>query len=130
MFCYHRPMSAENLGRFELIVAWQRRCQQLRQEGECARHIEAFLARLESLSGETVAEIGHCWSQRHAEQRPLLTLLLLCGATLLLALSFHWLFLIAYVVVAITLVQNSWQSERRFAHELFARADYVFYSPA
>lgn len=129
-------MNAERVGRFELIYVWQKKIQELQSQGECTRHLEAFLEQVQQLPGDTVSDMAYFWCRNQANRRPIASLLLI----LMVGLSALVAFASLHAVTALMLVgvvsglavhhlQILWQSEQSFQSELHMRAAYALNNP-
>lgn len=127
-------MTADRLGRFELITTWSAKLQELNSQGECTRHLEKFLTMINGLPGDEVGEIGNHWRRRQKSQRPcwllgfLLAALLLCFIGLNPLLTSMSVSLLA--TVAAYALHQHWSREEQFDRELYMRASYVMNTPA
>jgi len=129
-------MNTERVGRFELIFVWQRKLQELQSQGECTRHLEEFLERVQQLPGDTVSDMAYFWCQSQANRRPIasLLLILMVGLTAMVAFaSLHMVTALMLVGVvsglAVHHLQILWQSEQKFHSELQMRAAYALNNP-
>ncbi|MBN9418668.1 hypothetical protein ABS71_19810 [bacterium SCN 62-11] len=130
-------MNADRLGRFELMMTWSKKLQELSKIGECTLQLERFLQTLESVPGDEVGEIGIEWRRRRREQRPCLALAFFTLAMLLLFLGVHTLgpvfSALATTAVALYACQalyRHWKLEEAFDSELYMRAAYVVNAPS
>ncbi|MBX3168368.1 MAG: hypothetical protein KF760_13200 [Candidatus Eremiobacteraeota bacterium] len=129
-------MNADRLGRFELMLTWSRKLQELSKVGECTRQLERFLKLVEALPGDEVGEIGIEWRRRRREQRPCLAMAYLVLTIVLVLVSGHFLGALfsALAATAVSLVaaqalHHHWKLEEEFDSELYARAAYVVNTP-
>jgi hypothetical protein len=129
-------MNADRLGRFELLMTWTKKLNELNHLGECTRQLEAFLRTVEALPGEEVGEIGNEWRRRRRAQRPcwalayliLAWMLVLVGGHLLGALFTGLAVSLVSLCAALTLHRH-WKLEEAFDSELYTRAIYVINTP-
>ena len=129
-------MNADRLGRFELMMTWSKKLQELSKLGECTAQLERFLRTLESVPGDEVGEIGIEWRRRRREQRPCLVLAYFALALLLMLAGGHILgpvfSALATTVVglfACKALHRHWKLEEAFDSELYMRAAYVVNTP-
>jgi hypothetical protein len=129
-------MTADRLGRFELIATWTSKIQELTGQGECAGHLQRFLEQVQALPGDEVGEIGNQWRRRQRSQRPYWVLTILLGM-----LASGWLVKVLGAVWAgVTVLTlciwgclrliRSWSEEEAFDRELYMRAHYALHCPA
>ena len=130
-------MNADRVGRFELMMTWSAKLQELNQLGECTRHLERFLRAVEALPGDEVGEIGIHWRRRQRGQRPgwalaylALTLLLALVGGHILGPLFAGLAVAAVSLSAAVTLRRHWKLEQEFDRELYLRAHYVINAPA
>ncbi len=129
-------MNADRLGRFELMMTWSKKLQELSKIGECTQQLERFLSVVEALPGDEVGEIGIEWRRRRREQRPALALAYLALAILVVLVGGHFLGALfsglaatAVSLVAARALHRHWKMEEAFDHELHTRAAYVVNTP-
>lgn len=129
-------MNADRLGRFELLMTWTQKLQELNRLGECTRQLERFLHTVEALPGEEVGEIGNEWRRRQREQRPCWILAYLLVATIVAFAAGHLLgpTFAAAASSAVSLyagvaLHRHWKQEEAFDSELHTRAIYVINTP-
>lgn len=129
-------MNADRLGRFELMMAWSKKLQELSRIGECTQQLERFLSVVEALPGDEVGEIGIEWRRRLREQRPCLALAYLALAALVLLVGGHFLGPVfsglaatAVSLYAASALHHHWKMEEAFDRELYTRAAYVVNTP-
>lgn len=129
-------MNADRLGRFELMMTWSAKLQELNKRGECTRHLQKFLSVVEALPGDEVGEIGIQWRRRQRDQRPCWALAYLALALLVALVGGHFLGplfagLAATTVslAAVVTLQRHWKLEEEFDSELYMRANYVINAP-
>ena len=129
-------MNADRLGRFELMMTWSKKLQELSKIGECTQQLERFLSVVEALPGDEVGEIGIEWRRRRREQRPVLALAYLALAMLLVLVGGHFLGPVFSGLAATTVslyaiqaLHRHWKTEEAFDHELYTRAAYVVNTP-
>lgn len=129
-------MNADRLGRFELMMTWSKKLQELSKLGECTLQLERFLKTLENVPGDEVGEIGIEWRRRRREQRPCLALAFLALALMLMLVSGHVLGPVfsALAATAVGLyacktLHHHWKLEEAFDSELSMRAAYVVNTP-
>lgn len=130
-------MNADRLGRFELMMTWSKKLQELSKIGECTQQLERFLSVVEALPGDEVGEIGIEWRRRRREQRPCLALAFLALALLVVLISGHFLGPVfsglsatAVSLVAARTLHRHWKLEEEFDSELYLRAAYVVNAPS
>ncbi|MBS2035878.1 hypothetical protein JST97_12895 [bacterium] len=129
-------MNADRLGRFELLMTWTQKLNELARTGESTRQLERFLRTVEALPGEEVGEIGNEWRRRQREQRPCWALAYLMLAVLVATAAGHFLgTLFAGLSISVIslcaakALHHHWQQEEAFDHELHTRATYVVNRP-
>lgn len=129
-------MDADRLGRFELLMTWSKKLQELSQVGECTRQLERFLNLVEALPGDEVGEIGIEWRRRRREQRPCLALAYLAMVVLLALVGGHFMGAVFSALAATALALTAaralhlhWKQEEEFDSELYTRAAYVVNAP-
>lgn len=130
-------MNADRLGRFELMMTWSKKLQELSTIGECTQQLERFLKVVAALPGDEVGEIGIEWRKRRREQRPCLALAYLMVVILLVPVGGHFLGPIfsalaacAVGVAAARTLHRHWKLEEEFDRELYTRAAYVVNTPS
>ncbi len=129
-------MNTDRLGRFELMMTWSKKLQELSKVGECTQQLERFLHMVEALPGDEVGEIGMEWRRRRREQRPCLALVYLSLAVLLVLVVGHFSGPVFCGLAATTLslagaaaLHRHWRLEEDFDNELYLRAAYVVNTP-
>lgn len=129
-------MNADRLGRFELLMTWTKKLNELNHLGECTRQLEQFLRTVEALPGEEVGEIGNEWRRRQRAQRPCWALAYLVLALIvalvgghLLGTLFTGLAVSAVSCYAAHALHRHWKLEEQFDSELYTRAIYVVNTP-
>ena len=129
-------MNADRLGRFELMMTWSQKLQDLSNIGECTQQLERFLRLVEAIPGDEVGEIGIEWRRRRREQRPCLALAYLALAIVLVMVGGHFLGSLfgglaasAVSLYAVHALHRHWKTEEEFDSELYSRAAYVVNTP-
>lgn len=129
-------MNAERVGRFELTLVWRRKLEELRQQGECTQHLEAFLAQVERLPGENVSDLAYAWCAHQANRRPVISLAWLLLVSLAVWLTFVGLgpalglpLVVASASLGLGHLHRLWASDLEFQRELHMRATYALTHP-
>lgn len=129
-------MRPDTVGRFELVVGWQRELQRLRSQNESTDHIENFLSRVQKLEGDTVGDMAHHWARIQGDRRPVWFFSLMLTAIIAALLAFACMGMLPAMMTSLVIgalgtyqIHLVSQKEQAFTSELYLRAVHVQNAP-